>query len=122
MKISEFLSNLESVKINTDNVRYIEDKYQIEISEEMKQVISSIEEDVFFEEGCHIFSFEEVMNDSENLGADFLDYKLIPLVDCYDNDFITYNFSDKSFTMFNIIDNCVFNSGRTFKELLEKRV
>lgn len=65
MKISEFLSNLESVKINTDNVRY---------SEEMKRVISSIEDDVFFEEGCHIFSFEEVMNDSENLGVDFFDW------------------------------------------------
>ena len=45
---------------------------------------------------------------------------MIPLIDCSDNDFIVYHFDSKTWSKFNIIDECVFKEKESLDELLKK--
>ena len=60
----------------------------------------------------------EIINASEDLKVDFVTNKMIPLVDCGENDFIVYHFDTKKWSMYNIIDNCAFMERESLEGLL----
>ena len=51
-----------------------------------------------------ILSIEEIRDANEDLEVDFISLQLIPLIDCYDNDYICYDFKNDIWVVFNIVD------------------
>lgn len=55
-----------------------------------------------------ILGINEVENAEQELNVDFVSKKILPIVDCFDNDYIVFDFSSECFCMFNIVDEISF--------------
>lgn len=55
-----------------------------------------------------ILGINEVENAEQELNVDFISKKMLPIVDCFDNDYIVFDFSSESFCMLNIVDEMSF--------------
>ena len=63
--------------------------------------------------------YSEIMNAEEDLHVCFSEAGLIPFVDCMDNDFIVYDFRDKVWTMFNIVEKCKFGIAGELEQIMK---
>lgn len=100
----EFLSSLESQKIDFKIVEEIEKKYGFEIPEVVQKIISASVESVFFDDDWRTLSVDEILDASEDLHVDFEGQMLLPIVDTGENDFIVYHAEDDTWSKFNIIE------------------
>ena len=69
---------------------------------------------------CRILDLDEILSASEDMEVDFLKEKLVPLVDCFDNDYLVYDFSKQIFCMFNISDEMSFSDYKNLDEFLQE--
>ncbi|MCD7855345.1 MAG: hypothetical protein LUG66_06995 [Clostridiales bacterium] len=120
MTKKEYLKEIGKCKISTERVRKLEDIYEYKICETIKQIISYSDKSVFFDDGSRILSFSEIAEAENDLHVDFIKLKIIPVVDCGENDFIVYHFDSNSWSLFNIIDECTFKERASIDKLLIK--
>ena len=66
-----------------------------------------------------ILGIDYIISASEIMQVDFLTKQLIPLVDCWDNDHLVYDFSRQIFCMFNIADETTFSDYKSLVEFIE---
>jgi len=121
MDIREYLDDIEKRPVNEENVMAIESRYGFPLPILVKHIVS--EEDVFISnvEEIRIMPFEEILYAEEELHTDFEGEGVIPVADCYDNDFIVYNGRKKNWSVYNIVDQDVFfMESRSLPELLDK--
>lgn len=116
MTREEFLSSLESQKIDFKSVEMIEHKYGFEIPELVQKIISSSVEGIFFDDDWRTLSIEEILDASEDLHVDFEEQMLLPVIDTGENDFIVYHAEDDTWSKFNIIEECHFKVKKSFYE------
>ena len=55
-----------------------------------------------------IVSIDEILYAQENLGVNIKTLKLIPIIDCGDNDFICFNTNNNCWCKFNIVEEFCF--------------
>lgn len=60
----------------------------------------------------------EIVSADRQLGVDFAARRLIPLLDCYDNDFICYHLDNGTFCLFHLIDESIVSEAKTLTDLL----
>ena len=65
-----------------------------------------------------VLSLSEILDANNDMQVDFISLKLIPIIDCFDNDIICYDLNYKNWTMFNIAENIKFNSKKSLDELI----
>jgi len=121
MGIREYLDDIKERPVNEERVKAIESRYGFALPLPIKHIISA--EDVFSsdKEEIRVMSFEEILYAEEELHADFEGEGIIPVADCYSNDFIVYNDREKNWSMYNIVDQDVFfMESRSLLELLDK--
>lgn len=118
MQKDEYLKLLLKSQIDNEKVQVIEALYKMELPEKVKKIISNCKENIFLD-GKRVLSFKEIENAEMELHVDFIDRCLIPLVDCMDNDFIVYDLKNRDWSMFNIIEKCVFKKRDSFEKVLE---
>lgn len=121
MGIRDYLDEIQGHPVNEENVRAIESRYGFSLPELVKHIVS--EETVFFsdEEEIRVLPFEEILDAEEELRADFEGEGIIPVADCYENDFIVYNDKEKNWSMYNIVDqDMFFMESSSLFELLDK--
>jgi len=121
MDIREYLDEIQSHPVKEENVKAIESRYGFSLPDMVRHIVS--EEDVFFsdEEEIRVLPFDEILNAEEELHADFEGEGIIPLADCYENDFIVYNDREKNWSMYNIVDqDMFFMESSSLSELLDK--
>lgn len=114
MKIEQFLiTELEKNKQN-NNVLILKQKiYPLSFSSTQLYSIVSIlqNQPLFFDNSIfyRILSFQEVLNCEHDLGIDIKQTGIIPIIDCSDNDFISYSLKDNMWCKYNCVEEIVFN-------------
>ena len=77
-----------------------------------------IADDMFIEEDMRLLTFQEIEHASEQLQVDFVGKHMIPVIDCFDNDFAVYCFDRQKWALYNIVDDTSFNARNSLKELI----
>lgn len=70
----------------------------------------------------HLLGPKEVLAAPGELNVDFVGQRLMPVIDCMDNNFICYNFKDSVYHLFNIVDEMSFDSATEIAGLIEKKI
>ena len=118
MTRKEYFSKINSIKNLAGEVKLIEKVYNCSLPIIIKQMISYSSNSVFFEDGYRTLSTDEIQNAQSDLHIDFISLSIIPVIDCGENDFIVYNFSQNTWSKFNITDECIFKKRTSLLELL----
>ena len=110
MKLKDLLEKINDVPLNESLTKRIEARYKTKLSDEIKKIVSLSQETVFYEDRVLLrgLSNLEILNATEDLSVDFVGKSLLPLFDVGDNDFISYDFSENCWYMFNIVDEVKF--------------
>ena len=115
----EYLNVLEDAKINKTVSKKIASVYAYDLPEIIYKIATYGKEPVFLDNGNRILSYDEIIDAEKDLHIAFKEKRMIPLVDCGENDFIVYHFIDKIWSKFNIIDETVFKKKNSFEDLLK---
>lgn len=115
MNKSEFMAVLNTISQNETIINEIEKKYECKLPNLIKKLISISKNPTFVEGEKRILSFEEILYASEDLHVDFFKYSLLPLIDCFDNDFLCYNMKENVYCYLNITDFTIFNKKKYLK-------
>lgn len=118
MKILEFINSLDERSATTQSAEKIEQVYGIKLKDDIKQVLSKKPEGIFFEseDVLRLLSCEEIVDASQDMNVDFIELKLIPIIDTGDNDYIVYDIEKSSWCKFNIVDGVKFKQREALKE------
>lgn len=116
MSLSEYVTWLETQDINESVVSEITMKYHCDLPKIIKKILSSNKETIFLSGERRILSYDEVLQAKDQLHVDFIAYGIIPLIDCYDNNFIVYDYKNNTWNMFNIVDECIFDTKKSLED------
>ena len=105
--MKEFIEKVKNNVIDLQRVEQIENVYKVSLPELAKHIISFKEKDIFFDD-YRILSYEEILAANEELHVPFTEERIIPFIDCMDNDFIVYDIDNKSWTKYNIVEKIKF--------------
>ena len=114
----EYLNSLADIKTDKKKSNEMAALYADDLPEIILKIMTNVDETVFLDDS-RVLSYNEVVNAEKDLHVSFKDKGIIPLVDCYDNDFIVYHFKDKIWSKFNIVDETVFKKKDSLEELLK---
>lgn len=118
MKNKEFLEKLSKCELDEKRIAKVEKAYATSFPVQVRAIISNCNTPIFLEE-YRVLSFSEIIDAEDDLNVNFKKEKIIPLIDCGDNDFIVYNFSKKTWAKYNIIENCLFKVKSNLADLLK---
>lgn len=119
MKKTEYLGKIMTMKIDDAKVKKIESVYGNNLPDLLKRIVSNNSEAEFFDDDTRVMSFDEILDAENDLHVAFHLKGMIPVMDCGENDFIVYHFSDNSWSKFNIVDETMFRKGSSIEELLK---
>lgn len=90
-------------------------------NDELNKILSYVEEEpIFFSQEKRLLSLAEILNYKEEVDTEL---NIIPLVDCYDNNFLVYNLEENQFQIIDVSDDFIWNrleSISDYLNLLEK--
>jgi hydrogenase maturation factor HypE len=120
MKLREALEKISDVLVNDDFVSDIENLYEESLSDELKKIVSLNRETEFYDDRdlLRALSNTEVLNATEDLSVDFVGISLLPLFDVGDNDFVCFDFNEKCWYLFNIVDEVKFKKSASIVDYL----
>ena len=118
MDKKQFLQAVSVQKLDLEKVSVIQGIYGFIPTEEIEKIISICEDPVFIDDKCRLLAYTEIQNAKEDLHVDFAAQKLLPLFDCFDNDFIVWHSDTQEWSLFNIIDRISFKYCSSLQELL----
>lgn len=99
------------------NINSIKEKFDIEINDELKEILSFVkEEPIFFDEEKRLLSSEEILNGKEELQ---LTKDIIPIIDLYDNEYLGYDILNKEFVKFDISDDYIFEKLKSIQVYID---
>lgn len=119
MTTDEFIRYISSKNIDDDKVDQIKEVYGADLSELVKSIISSSDENIFLDTGVRLLSYQEILSAEKELGVEFKSKGIIPLFDCNDNDFIVYHYNDDTWSKFNIVDETIFKKADNLTDLID---
>ena len=118
MTKQEYYDSIMNCTENRDRVKTVSELYGAFINAVMAKVISFADNADFIEEERRAFSYNEIMNASEEYGFDFKALEIIPFMDAYDNNLIVYLIADKKWAMFSMSDEVIFRKRDKLEEAL----
>ncbi len=121
--ITFFIKNKESdlEKNNKECVINIPEKY---ISTEIKQIYNSIQGgfiNIAEDEVWRFLNIKELEELEDNYEYNFIENNLLPFIDCYDSNYICYDFKNKKYVLYNITDKIVFEEYKTLLEIINEQ-
>lgn len=119
MTKKEFLTYIQTQKIESKYVSAVEKRYATSFPNLIKRIISCANESLFFDDEWRVLSVEEIIDAPEDLHVDFIALNILPLIDTDNNDFIVYHSMDACWSKFNIVDECFFQYCKHFEEYFE---
>ena len=118
MNRTEFIESIKDVKIKEEILDQVKEVYGEDVPELILQILSVYDKPELFDENeSRTLSLREVLNAEEDNGIPFKSKKIIPIADRGDNDYIVYNVQAKTWAMYNIVDETLFDSKESFEEL-----
>lgn len=120
MKINDFVLGLANISIDNKVVYTIQKKYSSkDIPRMVQQLVSVAKDGTFFDEGCRLLSYDEILSASQDLNINFSKHGIIPFFDIADNDYIVYNFKKKNWELFNIVEEEAFKSEKQITDIIK---
>ncbi len=120
MKIKEFIQQIYNKEYDNNNLRQIEKKFGEVCNEEARALISQLRLDapIFFdgEDFYRIVSLQEILDASADMNVDFETRKIFPLIDCSENDFISFDTKEQLWCKFNIVDEFQYSKKNSILE------
>ncbi len=104
----EYLRSLAGVKSDKKKTDKVESIYTVDLPEIILKIVSNAKEPIFLDDDSRVLSYDEIVDAEKDLHVAFKEKRMIPLVDCGENDFIVYHFEDRIWSKFDIIDETVF--------------
>lgn len=98
----------EAGKTVVNKFNKIESLYNFKMNKDIKKVLSDNERYTF--DGHRVLHISEILDPIKNFDIDFVKLRLLPIIDCSDNDLIVYEINNKCFSKFNIVDNIIYKS------------
>lgn len=116
----EFLSKIKTININESKIRQIEKIYG-SIPKEVQKIISSSSRTIFFsnKDGYRTLSISEIIDAEKDMQINFVKEKMIPIIDCSDNDFIVFHTDTKTWSKYNVDDDRIYKETHKFEDLLK---
>lgn len=118
MTRKDYLSAVAQSEVNEASIKKIQNQYGKTFPVYVQKVISFSVDSIFFDDGYRTLSLTEIINADRDLHVDFTGRKIIPVIDCGDNDFIIYHIQTNSWSKFNIVDELSFKEKSSLSELL----
>ena len=93
------------------------------IHEELQHFISACKREIFVENDSFsadfkVLSLDEIIDAETDLGIDFRALKMIPVIDCYDNQFLVYQIDKRNWGLYSMDDDIIFDENESMEELL----
>lgn len=110
------LEKIENIDINLNRIKYVKEEYKVtSLPDIVQHILSSGKQSKFLSEG-RIVSDTEVDDSYDFIHVNFPKLRLIPLIDVGDNDYIVYDISHDSYSMFNIVENISFGAKKRLED------
>jgi len=121
MNLKDALKELDKVQVDDSLISEIETLYEIELSDELKKIISLNKEGIFYDdmELLRGLSSDEILNASDDLSVEFVEIDLLPLFDTGNDNFIVYNFEKKCWSRYNIAEEFEFDEAANLLEYIK---
>lgn len=119
MTKKDYIDSIKKCAISDKVVQQVAAVYTDNLPSEIKQMLSYDQNSIFFEDEYRTLSLSEVLEAEQDLHVNFVALRMIPLVDCGDNDFIIYDFETMMWAKFNIVDECRFKQRESLHEVLQ---
>ena len=119
MTKQDFLNKVMNSIVCAEKVSAIQTIYKNYFPDILAKLISFSDESVFFDDEWRSLSFDEIRDAEQDLHVSFSEKGLIPVLDCGENNFIVFQFSDSSWAKFNIIDEVLFKKKDKLSELFD---
>lgn len=114
----EYLEAVVACEVDSKRVDQVETLYKIKVSELLAKVISYAGQVTFFDEERRALSFEGIMYASEDIGVDFIERKMIPVIDAYDLNYIVYMAEENTWAIYNVADDDIFEEAESLENVL----
>lgn len=108
MNSYEFVDHV--LNIDQDKVKKLESVYNCSIPDLLGVVISKLGDTLFFDDKYVVLSFEDIASKTSDYGVDFISKKYVPIIDCYDGDFIVFDLNTNLWSEYNVYDDLIFNT------------
>ena len=86
----DLIKAISESSINEEKVRKIQEKYSDSFPDFICKMISYLDDVVFLDNNYRLLSYDEILNAEKELDVDFGALGILPVIDCGDNDFISY--------------------------------
>ena len=117
MTINDYIGKLSGADIDQNKINIIEKAYACSLNELMQKIVSNCEETVFLDDDKRVLTFSEIVNAENELHVCLTQKGIIPIIDCGENDFIVYHYTDGDWAKFNIIDEVLFKRKNDLTEM-----
>ena len=123
MKFKPFLNKYTTAPIDEKKVAKVVKAYGWDIPEELQHFISACKREIFVENDSFsadfkVLSLDEIIDAETDLGIDFRALKMIPVIDCYDNQFLVYQMDKRNWGLYSMDDDIIFDENESMEELL----
>ncbi len=121
MNIQQYLELIKITEINPTAIESFEQVFKFKPNDYLEHLLSVEMNDYFIGDEYRVISLKEILNPQGFFGVDFVDLKMIPLVDLMDGDYIIYNIQSEMYEAYNVYDEIAFIEASSlelvFKEL-----
>jgi len=121
VNLKEALKELDKVEIDNSLISEVENLYEVELSDELKKIISLNKEGAFYNdmEFLQGLSSDDILDESDELIAECTELDLLPLFDIGENIYIVYNLQKNCWSKFNSSEEDLFEETQNLLDYLK---
>ena len=124
MYISDFFKDVLENQAENDNLKTVENKFfSLSKNAEAQKLICALKDEPLFfddENFYRLLSLDEILDAEDDMGVSFKKKGILPLIDCEDNDFISYDFKNNNWCKFNVIEETKFKIKQSVLEFFKQ--
>ena len=105
-------------EIDKEKVDKVQALYEDQFPEFVQRFISFVGTTIFLDNDYRLLSYEEILNAEKELHVDFGNKQILPLIDCGENDFISYGTHEDIWFTYNIVEDVKFRVRDNLEDLL----
>lgn len=118
MNIIQFLTEVIERQNLNENLKVIEQRFfplKISNDEAQKLVCAVQSEPVFFNDDnfYRLLALQEILDAESDMNVLFKKIGVLPLIDCGDNDYLSYDFKKYNWCKFNIVEEFKYSSRKS---------
>lgn len=118
MNSLEYLMAIENSSIDIAKKTKFEECYGIKLSDSLAKIVTFANDSIFIAEERRVLSFDEIININKDCDNVFISKRIIPVIDCYDNEFIVFAADDSIWAKFSLSDNAMYKKRENLSELI----